>query len=50
VIGMAEQLGMRGIDAGGLESAHTAERITVMLIGMNIAYKKRTLGLTITNL
>ena len=49
-IGLAEDLGTRGIDAGPLENAKAVEAFTSVLIGINIRYKVHGSGLRITGL
>lgn len=50
VISLVDALGTRGIDCGPLYMAQTLERITPMLIGLNIRYKKRHTGIRLTGL
>lgn len=50
VAGLAESLGARAFDAGCLSQARTVERITALLIGLNIRYKKKGIGLRLTGL
>jgi NADPH-dependent F420 reductase len=50
VLGLMEALGTRGIDCGPLHQAQTLERITPLLIGLNIRHKKRHTGLRVTGL
>lgn len=50
VMGLAAALGTRGIDCGPLFMAQTLERITPLLIGLNIRFKKRHTGIRITGL
>lgn len=50
VAALAEALGTRAIDCGPLRQAQTLERITPLLIGLNIRYKKRHTGLRLTGL
>lgn len=50
VADLASRMGMRAVDGGGLEASHTLERMTVLLISMNMLYKKRTLGFCVANL
>lgn len=50
VIGLMEALGTRGIDCGGLHQAQVLERITPLLIGLNIRYKRRHTGVRVTGL
>jgi NADPH-dependent F420 reductase len=50
VMPLMEALGTRGIDCGPLRHAQALERITPLLIGLNIRYKKRHTGLKLTGL
>lgn len=50
VIGLTAALGTRGFDCGPLRQAQALERITPLLIGLNIRYKKRHTGLRLTGL
>lgn len=50
VLGLMEALGTRGIDCGPLRQAQALERITPLLIGLNIRYKKRHAGIRISGL
>jgi NADPH-dependent F420 reductase len=50
VIELANAIGARGVDAGGLEAASTIEALAVLLIGLNIRYRRRTLGIKIAHL
>jgi len=49
-IGLAEDIGTRGIDAGALLNAKAVEAMTSVLIGINIRYKVHGSGLRITGL
>jgi 8-hydroxy-5-deazaflavin:NADPH oxidoreductase len=49
-IGLAEDIGTRGIDAGPLLNAKAVEALTSILIGINIRYKVHGSGLRITGL
>lgn len=49
-IGLAENLGMRGLDAGPLEEAGTLERLCALLLRMNMRYNKRDLGIQIVGM
>jgi len=49
-IGLAEDLGTRGIDAGPLVNAKVVEGLTSVLIGINIRYKVPGAGIRITGL
>lgn len=50
VIALAGALGARGVDAGGLEGAATLEGLAVLVIGLNIRYRRRHLGIKIAHL
>lgn len=47
---LTEALGTRAIDCGPLRQAQVLERITPLLIGLNIRHKKRHTGLRVTGL
>lgn len=49
-IGLARDLGTRGIDAGPLINAKAIEALTSILIGINIRYKVHGSGIRITGL
>lgn len=48
VIGLAEAIGLRGIDAGPLANSVAAEALTSILIGINRRYKVDGAGIRIT--
>jgi len=48
VIALCNDLGLRGLDAGGLANAVALESLTPVLIYMNKKYKKSGLGLKVT--
>lgn len=50
VIDLVGSIGARGVDAGGLASAATIEALAVLVIGLNIRYKRRSLGIRIAHL
>ncbi len=50
VIDLAGSIGARGVDAGGLASAATIEALAVLVIALNIRYKRRNLGIRIAHL
>jgi NADPH-dependent F420 reductase len=50
VIELADAIGARGVDAGGLDAAATVEALAVLVIGLNIRYRRRTLGVKIAHL
>jgi len=45
VIELVQALGMRGLDAGGLDAAGTLERLAALIIGMNQRYRRRAIGI-----
>lgn len=47
---LAAAIGARGVDAGGLASAATVEGLAVLLIGLNVRYRRRHLGIRIAHL
>jgi len=47
---LAEQAGMRGVDAGPLQNAVVAEGLAAVLIGINIRHKVKDAGFKITGL
>lgn len=47
---LARLIGTRAVDAGPLENAGTLERLTAMIIGMNIRLKRRHIGLKFSGL
>lgn len=49
-IALVGDLGMRGVDAGGLDNAVALEAMTPVLIHMNKRYRRRGLGLRIDGL
>jgi hypothetical protein len=50
VIELANSIGARGVDAGGLIAAATIEALACLIIGMNVRYKRRHLGIRIAHL
>ncbi len=50
VIDLAGSIGARGVDAGGLAAAATMEALAVLVIALNIRYKRRNLGIRIAHL
>jgi len=50
ILPLMAALGTRGVDCGPLRQAQTLERITPMLIGLNIRHKKRHTGIRISGL
>lgn len=47
---LVTSIGARGVDAGGLESAATVEGLAVLLVGLNVRYRRRHLGIRIAHL
>lgn len=47
---MADAIGARGVDAGGMSAAGILEGLAVLLIGLNIRYRRRDLGIRIAHL
>ncbi len=50
VIALAEALGLRGYDTGGLDAAATLERLGALLIGLNQRYRRKAIGLRLTGI
>lgn len=50
ILGLGQEMGLRGINAGRLLHAHALESLTPMLIGMNRRYGKRHMGIAIAGL
>jgi NADPH-dependent F420 reductase len=50
VIDLVNSIGARGVDAGGLAYASTIEALAVLVIALNIKYKRRNLGVRIAHL
>lgn len=50
VIALAGTIGARGVDAGGLAAAAMIEALAVLVIGLNVRYRRRTLGVRIAHL
>jgi hypothetical protein len=50
VIELANSIGARGVDAGGLSAAATIEALACLIIGMNVRYRRRHLGIRIAHL
>jgi len=50
VLELVQCMGMRGLDAGPLRNARIIEGLTIVLLGMNIRYKKKDMGIKITGL
>lgn len=50
ILGLGQEMGLRGINAGRLVHAHALESLTPMLIGMNRRYGKRHMGISIAGM
>jgi NADPH-dependent F420 reductase len=50
IVALADAIGARGVDAGGLAAAPTIEGLAVLVIGLNIRYRRRHLGIRIAHL
>lgn len=50
VIELCAAIGARGVDAGGLDAAGTIEAMAVLVIGLNIRYRRRHLGIRVAHL
>ncbi len=50
VIQICERLGLRGIDAGGLGSARTIERLSALCIRLNQIHKRKAIGIRLTGI
>jgi hypothetical protein len=50
VIDLASTIGARGVDAGGLAAAATIEALAVLVIALNVRYRRRNLGIRIAHL
>ncbi len=50
VIGLVADLGLRGLDAGGLRNANALESLTSVLLHLNKKYKSKGTGIRITGL
>ncbi len=50
VIELSNAIGARGVDAGGLENAGAIEALAVLVIGLNIRYRRRDLGIRVAHL
>jgi|DewCreStandDraft_5_1066085.scaffolds.fasta_scaffold00253_43 NADPH-dependent F420 reductase len=50
VIALAQDLGARAIDVGPLQNAATLEHLAGLLIGLNILYKRRAIGIKLTGI
>lgn len=47
---LAESIGLKAINAGGLQFAHTVESLTPMLIGVNKRYGSKCAGIDVTGI
>jgi len=47
---LAAALGMRALDAGGLEQAVTLERLAALVIGLNQRYRRKAIGVRFTGM
>lgn len=47
---LADRIGLRGLDAGPLESAATLERLGALVIALNQRYRRRTIGIRFVGL
>lgn len=50
VMDLIDSIGARGVDAGGLAAAATVEALAVLIIGLNVRYRRRHLGIRIAHL
>ncbi|MGH2405635.1 MAG: NADPH-dependent F420 reductase [bacterium] len=50
ILDLVSVIGARGVDAGGLDAAATLEALAVLLINLNIRYRRRDLGVRIAHL
>lgn len=50
VIDLSATIGARGVDAGGLDAAATLEALAVLLVNLDIRYRRRDLGIRIAHL
>lgn len=50
VMEVISKMGLKAVDAGPLRNSQTLERLTSLIIGMNIRYKRRHIGLKITGI
>ncbi len=50
VVDLAAALGMRALDAGGLEQAVTLERMAALVIGLNQRYRRKGVGVRFTGI
>ncbi len=50
VLELARALGLRGVDAGGLEVASTLERLAALVVGLNQRYRRKAVGVRFVGL
>ncbi len=50
VLDLVGAIGARGVDAGGLDAAGTLEALAVLLINLNVRYRRRDLGVRVAHL
>ncbi len=50
VAGLAKALGLRAVDAGGLQEAATLERLAALVIGLNLRYRRKAVGVRFVGL
>lgn len=50
VIALVQALGMRGLDAGGLDAASTIERLGALIIGMTQRFRRNAIGIRLTGI
>jgi 8-hydroxy-5-deazaflavin:NADPH oxidoreductase len=50
VIGLSEDAGLRGVNAGALQNASAVEGMTAVLIAINIIHKVKSAGIRITGI
>lgn len=50
VMTLAEEIGLRALNAGPLKVSSTLEKVTALVIGMNIRYKKKSIGVNFSNI
>ncbi len=49
-VALAEAIGLRALDAGGLVEAATLERLAALIIGLNQRYGRRAIGVRLTGI
>jgi NADPH-dependent F420 reductase len=50
VIELANAIGARGVDAGGLAAAAVIEALAVLIVELNVRYRRRDLGIRVAHL